>query len=159
MKQSELDFGGSASAVDCAGSGADAGRTAPLSSSGDICYGSPCAGTPTEEVMCNDDDRPAGLEAGHSTTGAVPQGAGPRSVYVDACEWPYGRMMMCHMVADCVEDLHAMADRISVSRRWFQDARYPHYDICKSKRKLAVGFGAVEIDRRQFVEIAHRLMR
>ena len=81
------------------------------------------------------------------------------SVYVDACEWPYGRMMMCHMVGDRVEDLHAMADKIGVDRRWFQNTRYPHYDICKSKRALAVKFGAKEIDRRKFVEIAHRLMR
>lgn len=80
------------------------------------------------------------------------------SVYVDECVWPYSRMMMCHMLADKVEDLHAMADRIGVSRRWFQNSRYPHYDICKSKRALAVQLGAVEINRRQFVELAQRLM-
>jgi hypothetical protein len=76
------------------------------------------------------------------------------SVYVDEAVWPYGRMMMCHMLADRVEDLHAMADKIGVARRWFQNKRYPHYDICKSKRSLAVQFGAVEIGRQQFVELA-----
>lgn len=80
------------------------------------------------------------------------------AVYVDACEWPYGRMMMCHMLADRVEDLHAMADKIGVDRRWFQNKRYPHYDICKAKRALAVKFGAVEIGRREFVALAKRLM-
>jgi hypothetical protein len=80
------------------------------------------------------------------------------SVYVDACEWPYGRMMMCHMIADDVDALHAMADRIGVARRWFQYARYPHYDICKSKRALAVKFGAIEIGRREFVSRAHVLI-
>lgn len=79
------------------------------------------------------------------------------TVYVDRCEWPLGRMMMCHMLADKVEDLHAMAERIGVARRWFQNDRYPHYDICKAKRALAVKFGAVEIGRREFVEIAKRL--
>lgn len=86
-------------------------------------------------------------------------GAPGSAVYVDACEWPFGRMMMCHMLADRPEDLHAMADKIGVARRWFQNARYPHYDICKSKRAMAVKFGAQQIDRRQFVEIARRLMK
>lgn len=78
--------------------------------------------------------------------------------YVDAAVWPYGRMMMCHLVADDVDTLHAMADKIGVSRRWFQNKPgFPHYDICKAKRELAVGFGAIEISRRQLVEIADRL--
>lgn len=79
-------------------------------------------------------------------------------VYVDAAVWPYGRMMMCHLIADNVDDLHAMADRIGVARRWFQYARYPHYDICKSKRALAVKLGAKAINRREFVALAQRLI-
>lgn len=73
------------------------------------------------------------------------------SVYVDAPIWPFRRMMMCHMLADSVAELHAMADRIGVARRWFQNRRYPHYDICKSKRALAVAAGAQEIGRREFL--------
>lgn len=83
---------------------------------------------------------------------------GSPAVYVDDCVWPFRRMMMCHMLADRIEDLHAMADQIGVARRWFQNKRYPHYDICQTKRALAVKFGAIEIDRRQFVILAHRLM-
>lgn len=79
-------------------------------------------------------------------------------VYVDAPIWPYGRMMMCHMLADTTEELHAMADRIGIARRWFQNKPgFPHYDICKSKRVLAVNAGAVEIDRKKFVELVHAL--
>ena len=82
------------------------------------------------------------------------------AIYVDASEWPYRGMMMCHMFAERVEDLHAMADRIGVQRRWFQDKPgFPHYDICKSKRALAVACGAVEVDRRQFVAIVDRLRK
>jgi len=67
-------------------------------------------------------------------------------VYVDDMKAPYGRMTMCHMVADTVEELHAMADKIGVNRRWFQSvASTPHYDICKSKRALAVQHGAKEV--------------
>jgi len=74
--------------------------------------------------------------------------------YVDAAVWPYGRMMMCHLLADTVEELHAMADHLGVSRRWFQNDRYPHYDICKAKRAIAVQLGATEISRREFVFLA-----
>ena len=71
------------------------------------------------------------------------------SVYVDDASIPYGRMLMHHMVADSIEELHAMADRIGVARRWFQrDASTPHYDVCRSKRALALRYGAVALDRR-----------
>jgi hypothetical protein len=68
------------------------------------------------------------------------------SVYVDGMRASYGRMIMCHMIADTPEELHAMADRIGVARRWFQDtskASFPHYDIALSKRALAIGAGAI----------------
>jgi hypothetical protein len=67
-------------------------------------------------------------------------------VYVDMPILPYGRMMMCHMMADSLEELHAMADKIGIQRKWFQSySAYPHYDICKSKRRLAIKYGAVEV--------------
>lgn len=62
-----------------------------------------------------------------------------------------GRMRMCHMIADTDEELHAMADKIGVQRKWFQKPGTPgrHYDIAMSKRALAVAAGAVEITMRQ----------
>ena len=71
------------------------------------------------------------------------------AVYVDEAIYPFGRMIMCHMLADTVDELNVMADKIGVSRKWFQSSRsgMPHYDICKSKRALAVDHGAIEIDR------------
>lgn len=76
-------------------------------------------------------------------------------VYVDDMRAQYGRMVMCHMLADTDEELHTMADRIGVARRWHQKAGTPqsHYDICMSKRALAVKFGAKETDRAGVVEI------
>lgn len=84
------------------------------------------------------------------------------SVYVDNAANGYGRMIMCHMIADTPEELHAMADKIGVARRWFQDPRTmnvstPHYDIAKSKRALAVQNGAIECDRNAFVAVVRRL--
>ncbi len=82
-----------------------------------------------------------------------------QTVYVDAPIWPFGRMMMCHLFSLDVEALHAMASRIGVDRRWFQNKPgFPHYDICKSKRAIAVSLGAVEVDRRRFVELV-RILR
>lgn len=68
------------------------------------------------------------------------------TVYVDNMRAPYGRMIMCHMLADSEEELHAMADATGVARKWYQDW---HYDICLSKRKQAVALGAVEITWKQ----------
>jgi Protein of unknown function (DUF4031) len=68
-------------------------------------------------------------------------------VYVDNSRNSYGRMTMCHMVADNLSELLEMAMRIGVQKRWLQ---YPgtykeHFDICKSKRVLAIHLGAVEV--------------
>lgn len=73
------------------------------------------------------------------------------TVYVDDMRAPFGRMVMCHMLADTDDELHAMADRIGVARRWHQGppAHDSHYDISLSKRALAVQAGAVEITYRQ----------
>lgn len=77
------------------------------------------------------------------------------AVYVDDMRALYGRMVMCHMVADTDAELHSMAARIGVARRWHQKAGTPHshYDICMSKRARAVAAGAIEIDRARLGEI------
>jgi len=66
------------------------------------------------------------------------------SVYVDDMRAAYGRMVMCHMIGDTPAELHAMADKIGIARRWYQG---DHYDICLSKRALAVSNGAIELTR------------
>jgi hypothetical protein len=76
------------------------------------------------------------------------------SVYVDNMQATFGRMKMCHMIADTLDELNEMADTIGVARKWIQNSRSGmiHYDVCLSKRALAVKAGAIEIDRRQLVE-------
>jgi hypothetical protein len=73
------------------------------------------------------------------------------TVYVDDMRAKYGRMVMCHMIADTDAELHAMADRIGIARRWHQapPAHDSHYDIALAKKSLAVAAGAVEITWRQ----------
>lgn len=80
--------------------------------------------------------------------------ADPDTVYVDQPIYRYRRMKMCHMMCKNLDKLHEMADKISVNRKWFQNKTTPHYDICKSKRTLALQFGAEEFtSREQQVEI------
>jgi hypothetical protein len=82
------------------------------------------------------------------------------SVYVDKAVYGFGRMIMCHMIADTPDELHAMADRIGVARKWFQappKASHWHYDVAKSKRALAVEAGAIECDRTAFVGHLRRI--
>lgn len=74
------------------------------------------------------------------------------TVYVDDMRARFGRMVMCHMLADTDAELHDMAGRIGVARRWWQSPEKTsgsHYDIALSKRAIAVAAGAVEITWRQ----------
>lgn len=74
------------------------------------------------------------------------------TVYVDDMRANFGNMIMCHMVADTDEELHAMADAIGISRRHWQapgPLKHSHYDIALSKKALALRLGAVPITQRQ----------
>ena len=81
------------------------------------------------------------------------------AVYVDDMHTTpmgqFGRMKMCHMVADSTEELLAMADKIGVQRKWIQKrgTHHEHFDIATSKRALAVAAGAVEITMSQLGRI------
>ena len=60
-------------------------------------------------------------------------------VYVGTREYKYGRMIMSHMAADSLEELHQMAQAVGVAKRHFQDKKVkPHYDICKQNKQKAI---------------------
>lgn len=78
-------------------------------------------------------------------------------VYIDNYNAPFGRMIMCHLIADTTEELLAMVDTIGVQRKWIQ---YPgtaaeHFDISLAKKKLAVAAGAVEIGFRDYARMVN----
>ncbi|QDP53926.1 MAG: hypothetical protein GOVbin2937_3 [Prokaryotic dsDNA virus sp.] len=77
------------------------------------------------------------------------------AVYVDNMQAQFGRMKMCHMIADSTEELLAMADRIGVARKWIQSAgtAREHFDIAMSKRALAVEAGAVEVTMKELARM------
>lgn len=58
-----------------------------------------------------------------------------------------------HLFADSVEELHEFAESLGLKREWFQDKKnFPHYDIIKSKKVLAIELGAKEIDLKMFLK-------
>ncbi len=83
------------------------------------------------------------------------------TVYCDDMARPYGRMIMCHMVADTTEELLEMAHDIGVSSRHIQYAGTPqeHFDICLTMKRKALGLGAQPITAKELVAILRRKRR
>jgi hypothetical protein len=71
-------------------------------------------------------------------------------VYIDNINLPFGRMVMCHMIADTTEELLAMADKIGVQRKWLQygGTHEEHFDICQSMKAKALQYGAKGVTMR-----------
>lgn len=81
------------------------------------------------------------------------------TVYVDDVRHRYGRMIMCHMWADTIDELLAMADRIGVRRKWLQQpprASWVHFDISLGMKAKAIAAGAVLTDKYGPVEFEAR---
>jgi hypothetical protein len=80
------------------------------------------------------------------------------AVYVDDMKAGFGRMKMCHMIADTRDELLAMVRQIGVQEKWIQKAGTyrEHFDICLSKRALAVKAGAKEIGMGELADIMKR---
>ncbi len=82
------------------------------------------------------------------------------AVYVDDMRAPFGNLIMCHMLADTDDELHTMADALGIKRIWWQSPEKTsgsHYDICLTKKAIALRRGAIPITRRQAAAMnAHR---
>lgn len=64
----------------------------------------------------------------------------------------FRRRKSCHMYADTLKELHAMATSIGLKREWFQDHKsMAHYDLVESRRIAAIQFGAIEHNKYQMV--------
>lgn len=72
------------------------------------------------------------------------------AVYVDDVRHRFRGMIMCHMWADSLEELLAMADRIGMARRWLQrppKASWVHFDVSLTLKAKAIAAGAILTDR------------
>lgn len=72
------------------------------------------------------------------------------TVYVDDVRHKFKRMIMCHMWADTETELHEMAEKIGLQRKWFQEpprASWKHYDVCLKSKARALELGAVLKDK------------
>lgn len=79
------------------------------------------------------------------------------SVYVDTERNRFGRMIMCHMFADSLGELHFMAELLGMKRQWFQPLSFPHFDVCLMRRKRALELGAIEVNRREGYNVRKRI--
>lgn len=80
--------------------------------------------------------------------------------YVDDVRHAYGRMVMCHLWADSLDELLLMVDKIGVQRRWLQQppkASWVHFDISLGKKAAAIRHGAILTDKYGPVEHVARL--
>ena len=70
------------------------------------------------------------------------------TVYVDDAVHPWRGQRWAHLMADTLEELHAMAARLGIPRRAFQNKTSgAHYDVTADLRELAIALGAVPISR------------
>ena len=75
------------------------------------------------------------------------------SVYVDPLfDWGWRHGTSCHLIADTVSELKTFALEIGMRLEWYQSKSSPHFDLTAEGRTLAVRNGAIELDRRAFVE-------
>lgn len=66
---------------------------------------------------------------------------------MDNCDKPF---VMCHMMADTPEELHAAASALGISRKWCQGT---YYNISQTKKALALQNGAISVSVRQMLEM------
>lgn len=79
-------------------------------------------------------------------------------VYIDDFNAPFGKMRMCHMIADNTTELLKMAALIGIHAMWIQDkgTYNEHFDVCLSKKEKAIAAGAVEITARQYAAMVNQ---
>jgi len=75
-------------------------------------------------------------------------------VYIGINQYRLGSMLMSHMVADSLLELHSMAARLHISKIYFQNIKNKqHYDVCKTKKLQALKYGALLVNDRIIVQI------
>lgn len=72
------------------------------------------------------------------------------AVYVDDAVQRWRGQRWAHLLADSLPELHAMAARLGIPRRAFQNkASGAHYDVPATLREQAIAFGTIALSRHQ----------
>lgn len=60
-----------------------------------------------------------------------------------------------HLVADNLDELHAFAKKLGLSRDWYQCKKphHPYYDLFGRKRKKAIEMGATLVTTREIIKV------
>ena len=70
------------------------------------------------------------------------------TVYVDDAVHLWRDQRWAHLMADTLDELHAMAAQLGIPRRAFQNKTSgAHYDVNAALREQAIALGAVAISR------------
>lgn len=70
------------------------------------------------------------------------------AVYIDDAVHAWRDQRWAHLLADTLDELHAMAARLGIPRRAFQNKLSgAHYDVPATLRAQAIAFGTVPISR------------
>ncbi len=82
------------------------------------------------------------------------------AVYVDDPVTLWRGQRWAHLMADTLEELHAMAAQLGIPLRAFQDrASGAHYDVSATSREQALRLGAVAISRHHDRERVRAVIR
>ena len=79
-------------------------------------------------------------------------------VYVDNAQIPYGRMKMCHVLADTQAELLDMVKKINIDPKPLEHEgmENEHFNISMTYREKAIKEGAIEVDSRALVALIRR---
>jgi len=81
------------------------------------------------------------------------------TVYVDDAVTLWRDRRWAHLMADRLDELHAMAAALGLPRRAFQDKTSgAHYDVDSDLRERAIALGAVPISRHVDRALVHRVI-
>ncbi len=82
------------------------------------------------------------------------------TVYVDDAVHPWRGRRWAHLMADTLEELHAMAQRLDIPARAFQNKTSgAHYDVPAELRERAIALGAMPISRHRDREQVRAVIR
>ena len=82
------------------------------------------------------------------------------TVYVDDAVTLWRGQRWAHLMADTLEELHAMAANLGMPRRAFQDKPSgAHYDVTVEMREHALRLGTVAISRHVDRELVRSVIR